>query len=96
MPPQRGPTHGRPATAFLSAERTPCLTADRSALTLLLVDARQWLPVKMLRCDDIGLFTAADVDDLTGYRGYGADQLALLKGSWRSRRFDPTSTTFVE
>jgi len=36
------------------------------------------LPVKTLRYDDIGLFTVADVDDLTGYRRYGADQLALL------------------
>src|SRR4051812_31390314 len=35
--------------------------------------------VKTLRYyDDIGLFTAADVDDLTGYRRYRADQLAVL------------------
>lgn len=37
------------------------------------------VPVKTLRYyDDIALFTAADVDDLTGYRRYRADQLALL------------------
>ena len=36
------------------------------------------VPVKTLRYGDIGLFTVADVDDLTGYRRYGADQLALL------------------